>query len=266
MKMSEARIAFFRFLFEDVEQSALQFVFLLFYEDANMVDKIWVGMSAAVVPLLSLTLVVQCLPEVRDWLWYRVLAHLPLNRRFPYLRVVWLLTALVIYRMISVFPWISACSPSGDPCTDATEGLFWKIVSCNDGELAFFGLAARKEVLNKVLETSGYCLAGMGGSVVLAAFVWWAQKAVNWKVTNRWVEFKNYSVERRFASIEEPLRPKTDEDDDHWLEDARQLRAFKSARRKASILPQSCRLWSRSTSKLSSFPGRHFLIGILAAG
>ncbi|CAE8641643.1 unnamed protein product, partial [Polarella glacialis] len=32
MKMSEARIAFLRFIFEDVEQSSLQAVFLIFYE------------------------------------------------------------------------------------------------------------------------------------------------------------------------------------------------------------------------------------------
>ena len=32
-KLSEARIAFLRFIFEDVEQSALQAVFLIFYDE-----------------------------------------------------------------------------------------------------------------------------------------------------------------------------------------------------------------------------------------
>ena len=34
-KLSEARIAFLRFIFEDVEQSALQAVFLIFYDEAD---------------------------------------------------------------------------------------------------------------------------------------------------------------------------------------------------------------------------------------
>ncbi|CAE8587009.1 unnamed protein product, partial [Polarella glacialis] len=118
MKMSEARIAFLRFIFEDVEQSSLQAVFLIFYEDAALTDKIWVSASIATSLLLSFTMVVQCLPEVRDWLWHRVFACFPFCRKFPIARIPWLVLALIFYRGLSTYPWISACSPTGDPCPE----------------------------------------------------------------------------------------------------------------------------------------------------
>lgn len=226
MKMSEARIAFFRFLFEDVEQSALQFVFLFFYEDANMADKVWVGLSAVVVPLLSLTLVVQCLPEVRDWLFYRVCSMLPGGRRFPIVRVPWILFFIVIYRIVSVFPWISACSPVGDPCKAGDDGMIGWIISCRDGEMVFFTLPVRWEVATEVIDWSILCVIGLAGAVLIAAFVWTSQKLYQRQKSGRWSDFQNYSAERRFASSGAILRPKTDEDDDHWLEDARTLRTL----------------------------------------
>lgn len=117
-KLSEARIALLRFIFEDVEQSALQAVFLIlgcgnsdatlatlvlfqiqwkimesldpsrahsqifryskdisdlriFYDEAAIFDKLWVTASILTSLLLSFTIVVQCMPGVRDWLWYR---------------------------------------------------------------------------------------------------------------------------------------------------------------------------------------------------
>ncbi|CAJ1363866.1 unnamed protein product [Effrenium voratum] len=118
MKLSEARIAFLRFIFEDVEQSALQAVFLIFYDEAAIADKIWVTASIATSLLLSFTIVVQCMPEVRDWLWYRVFAAFPGCRWIPLLRIPWFILTLLLYRCFSTFPWISACSPSGDPCLE----------------------------------------------------------------------------------------------------------------------------------------------------
>merc|ERR1719424_2783551 len=41
MKTVEARVAFLRFVFEDAEQSALQVVFLYFFESATVFDKLW---------------------------------------------------------------------------------------------------------------------------------------------------------------------------------------------------------------------------------
>ncbi|CAE7443401.1 unnamed protein product [Symbiodinium sp. KB8] len=124
MKLSEARIAFLRFIFEDVEQSALQAVFLIFYDEAAFADKLWVTTSIATSLLLSFTIVVQCIPEVRDWLWYRVFAAFPGCRWIPLLRIPWFVLAVLLYRCLSSFPWISACSPSGDPCPD--ERQWWE--------------------------------------------------------------------------------------------------------------------------------------------
>merc|ERR1719183_1856610 len=47
MKTVEARVAFLRFVFEDAEQSALQVIFLYWFEAATIFDKLWVGFSTA---------------------------------------------------------------------------------------------------------------------------------------------------------------------------------------------------------------------------
>jgi len=43
----------------------------IFYDEAAIGDKLWVTTSILTSLLLSFTIVVQCMPEVRDWLWYR---------------------------------------------------------------------------------------------------------------------------------------------------------------------------------------------------
>lgn len=43
----------------------------IFYDEAAIGDKLWVTASIFTSLLLSFTIVVQCIPEVRDWLWYR---------------------------------------------------------------------------------------------------------------------------------------------------------------------------------------------------
>jgi len=83
MKTTEARVAFLRFICEDAEQTALQLSFLLFFEEASTLDKVWVGSSTATLLLLSFTLTVQTLAEVRDWLWHVLLAKLPVSKSFP---------------------------------------------------------------------------------------------------------------------------------------------------------------------------------------
>ena len=45
--------------------------FRIFYDEAALIDKVWVTASIFTSLLLSFTIVVQCMPEVRDWLWYR---------------------------------------------------------------------------------------------------------------------------------------------------------------------------------------------------
>jgi len=220
MKLTEARITFIRFLFEDVEQSALQVVFLLFYEDAAMAVKVWVSLSIATALLVSFTLVVQCLPEVRDWLWYRVLSPLPGCRWIPICRILWLLIGLALYRLISVFPWISACSPTGDPCEDG--GVRWWFTECNDGETTLFGLAARSEAIEEVGVAHFFSSAGLGSTFVVMTIFWWIQSFAN-RRGGRWKDFKAYSAERRFAAAGQELRPLKEEDDDHWLEPARRI-------------------------------------------
>jgi len=114
MKTVEARVAFLRFVFEDAEQSALQVIFLWFFESASVNDKIWVGCSTATSLLLSFTLTVQTLPEVRDWLWHQLLARLPFGSQWHEVRLMWLLLLVMLYRAVSIFPWFGACTPAGD--------------------------------------------------------------------------------------------------------------------------------------------------------
>eukprot|EP00929_Paragymnodinium_shiwhaense_P065096 TRINITY_DN32675_c0_g1_i6.p1 TRINITY_DN32675_c0_g1~~TRINITY_DN32675_c0_g1_i6.p1 ORF type:complete len:2595 (+),score=526.95 TRINITY_DN32675_c0_g1_i6:959-8743(+) len=223
MKTSEARIAFFRFLFEDVEQSALQVVFLVFYEDAATSDKVWVTLSIATSLLLSFTLVVQVLPEVRDWLWYRVLVQLPGSRTFSALRMPWLLLCLVIYRAVSAFPWISACSPSGDPCTQDDPLPQWWRTNCNDGKSELLGFPSRYEVVSEVSFASGFCVLVLSATILAAAATWVVQKS-RLRRHRQWKEEEDYSAARRFAAAEKAIRPKRGEDTDRWLRSAQELR------------------------------------------
>lgn len=211
MKMSEARIAFFRFIFEDVEQSALQVVFVIFYEDAALADKIWVSLSIATSLLLSFTLVVQCLPEVRDWLWYRVFARFPFAKRIQFTRMLWILISVGIYRLCSAFPWVSACSPSGDPCRSAD--FPW---GCSDGKLTLAGLSARREVMYEVFLTSTWCTMGLMVAVSFCGFIWMRRHRAQRSLYQVNISH-SYHAAARFGSTLQGLRPKTDIDSDLWL-------------------------------------------------
>lgn len=229
MKTSEARIAFFRFVFEDVEQSALQVVFLIFYDAASDMDRAWVVLSMATSLLLSFTLVVQCLPEVRDWLYHRILAQLPGAHTCKLFRLVWLSILIVIYRLIAAFPWISACSSAGDVC-DSGNSLEWWQGTCRNGRSELLGRPSQKKVIHKVLENSVWAVCGLFAASLLAAFFWSMPSFLK--------RFKKlccscascfgserYNLERRFFIDTESLRPRVVEDDDGWLAPARDIRA-----------------------------------------
>eukprot|EP00928_Gymnodinium_smaydae_P063480 TRINITY_DN4703_c0_g2_i1.p1 TRINITY_DN4703_c0_g2~~TRINITY_DN4703_c0_g2_i1.p1 ORF type:complete len:2551 (-),score=465.08 TRINITY_DN4703_c0_g2_i1:84-6608(-) len=278
MKTSEARIAFFRFLFEDVEQSALQVVFIMFYEDAAMTDKLWVISSVATSLSLSFTIVVQCLPEVRDWIWHRVLAAFPSGRTVPLLRAFWLLLCLCLYRLVSAFPWISACSPSGESCE---YGFTWWRSHCINGESYLFGYPTRYEVAREVMVASGFSVLGMASTiacVALACFIWRRRRRALEPRKGHGGEA--YALEHRFAicrgegeGVEgedfHDLRPKSSEDDDAWLPPARQLRtlvanaAGAGAASEASLAPLlklvetiDAKTFRQSRAHLSSFSTR----------
>ena len=83
-----------------MEQSALQIVFLRFYEEASDEDRPWLVLLLSTALLLSFTLVVQCLPEARGGLWRRLLAKLPFCHLFKSVCMLWLMIFLVVYRFI----------------------------------------------------------------------------------------------------------------------------------------------------------------------
>ena len=69
---------------------------------------------------------VQTLPEVRDWLWYQLLAAMPGGARWPEARILWLMVLIGIYRMVSIFPWLGSCTPAGDAIVfHSNLGVFW---------------------------------------------------------------------------------------------------------------------------------------------
>ncbi|CAE6933315.1 unnamed protein product [Symbiodinium sp. CCMP2592] len=199
MKLSEARIAFLRFIFEDVEQSALQAVFLIFYDEAAFADKLWVTTSIATSLLLSFTIVVQCIPEVRDWLWYRVFAAFPGCRWIPLLRIPWFVLAVLLYRCLSSFPWISACSPSGDPCPD--ERQWWEFYwGCDsNGLTTLLGLEARETVVEDTITNSAIGVIIILSTVALAASVWWLRRqCLRIRKRKTLEKLERYNFNRRF--------------------------------------------------------------------
>eukprot|EP00930_Biecheleria_cincta_P035086 TRINITY_DN24163_c0_g1_i1.p1 TRINITY_DN24163_c0_g1~~TRINITY_DN24163_c0_g1_i1.p1 ORF type:complete len:1944 (-),score=324.17 TRINITY_DN24163_c0_g1_i1:98-5167(-) len=231
MKLSEARVAFLRFMFEDVEQSALQAVFLIFYEDASVRDKIWVSASIATSLLLSFTMVVQCIPEVRDWLWHRILSQFPGCQRFRACRIPWFFLMLVFYRGLSTFPWISACSPTGDPCPTGDMPWYQSYWGCDaDRKTTLFGLPARIKVVDEVLQTSSAGLIVISSTIALVSGAWWLKDHLADRNRKRIMgDVDIYDHRRRLlrseSAHEELLRPITDDDEDAWLETVRQLQA-----------------------------------------
>lgn len=255
MKTSEARVAFFRFLFEDVEQSALQLVFLAFYPTATG-DQIWVSLSLATSLFLSFTLVVQCLPQVRDWVWYRVLSRPVLLP--PVVRSIWLLVLLLAYRAISAFPWITACSPGGDPCTGVGSSNF--LFGCSDGELRFFGLSAREQVVDDVIEVCLFSFFAFAAVVLMVALFWLAQQEGQRRRNERSVSVEEYDAGRRLAPATGTLRPWLDQDDDCWLTAAQVVHGAATAAGEVD-LAKLVQAIDRSTFKLAR--GQQ---GLLSAG
>ena len=141
---------------DDVEQGALQTVSLRFYVDATDEDRLWLVLSISTALLLSVTHMVQCLPEARDWFWHRLLAKLPLCHLFKSVRMLWLMIFLVVYRFIAGLLWMKAWSPFNDACEvrkfggGAPQG-------CRRGTL----------VPHAVQLWSSWCM-------LVAALVWWA--------------------------------------------------------------------------------------------
>ncbi|CAL1174051.1 unnamed protein product [Cladocopium goreaui] len=209
MKLSEARIALLRFIFEDVEQSALQAVFLIFYDEAAIGDKLWVTTSILTSLLLSFTIVVQCMPEVRDWLWHR--------------RVFWFILVALIYRCLSAFPWISACSPTGDPCQSREWWEFYW--GCANGRTTLLGLEARIKVVDETISNSTIGVAIILSAVALATVVWWTRKkCLSIYQRMKLDSLESYNFSKRMQPQQgQPLRPLLDADDDLWLDAARQL-------------------------------------------
>ena len=172
MKTTEARFAFFRFIFEDVEQGALQVVFLVFYANANAFDRIWMSASVATSLLFSFTLVVQCLPEVRDWLWHRLVPRLPCGR-VQLMRLPWIIFLLVLHRYISVFPWVHSCSTANDAC-DAVAIAGSKhqpgwFAFCTTSAIISPSLRAERGVHNDTAWAFIICIAGSLAAMCLAA-------------------------------------------------------------------------------------------------
>lgn len=229
MKTTEARVAFLRFICEDAEQTALQLSFLLFFEEASTLDKVWVGSSTATSLLLSFTLTVQTLAEVRDWLWHVLLAKLPGSKSFPEARFVWLLFFVVIYRAVSIYPWLGSCTPAGN---------------FDDSTLGRLLLITRSPPNRIVMEAvHGTCIAiGLGFATALLAACWWRRQLQLPRIPflwtcacrscgcRRWAASRagtrgsgdNYNFTRRLEKGRR-LSLKTEDDEDMWLHGIRAL-------------------------------------------
>ncbi|CAK0817208.1 unnamed protein product, partial [Prorocentrum cordatum] len=96
---AEVRIAMARALFQDVEQAALQLVFLTFLQELPARDTLFVYASASNSLLLSFGAIAQLLPEARDWLWHQALPSLPGGRRLRPLRVAWLALCALLLKL-----------------------------------------------------------------------------------------------------------------------------------------------------------------------
>eukprot|EP00434_Breviolum_minutum_P024349 symbB.v1.2.021504.t1/scaffold1860.1/size98300/4 len=260
MKLSEARIALLRFIFEDVEQSALQAVFLIFYDEAAIFDKLWVTASILTSLLLSFTIVVQCMPEVRDWLWYRVFASFPGGRGIPLLRVFWFILVLLIYRCLSAFPWISACSPAGDPCqTREWWEFYW---GCVDDRSTLLWLEARIKVVEETIRNSTIGVLIILSTVTLATIVWWArQKCLSIYQRMKLDTMESYNFLKRVQPHQDaPLRPLLEADDDLWLDVCRQLHGVLAKRLKAQLPTPKVRQVQRLLVSLEAIDRNAFTV------
>jgi len=211
MKSIEARVAFLRFVFEDAEQAALQVSFLYFFENATLHDKIWIGFSTATSVLHSFTLCVQTLPEVRDWLWNQVLAALPGGARFTGVKLLWLLVAIALYRGISIFPWLGACTPAGGFDDSALERLLLiKAIKT--------GMSPPTYVWSETLMGSG--IAVVVGCVIMAMTLCIWRRTLRLPKCLSFSQHSDVAQPRDLKAVLEwssKMSTKCEDDDDLWL-------------------------------------------------
>lgn len=221
IKTVEARVAFLRFCFEDAEQSALQVIFLYWFESASLKDKLWVAFSVGTSLVLSFTLTVQTLPEVRDWIWYQFLTAFPGGARFYVVRLLWLFFFVGLYRLFTAFPWLGACTPAGDH---------------DDSTLQRLLLLSDTPVPTTVLrETFAGCAIAFFVALFMTAlsmFVW--NKPLGF--SRRWRQWRGtlplasgtlgtpYDFHKRLA-VADGIHIKTESDEDLWLEHLRVVKA-----------------------------------------
>ncbi|CAE7280870.1 unnamed protein product [Symbiodinium pilosum] len=242
MKLSEARIAFLRFIFEDVEQSALQAVFLIFYDEAAFADKLWVTTSIATSLLLSFTIVVQCIPEVRDWLWYRQDVNLTV------LQIASLEGRLTEQSRVNLKPRAipSSCkgarrlpvdSAFADPVVRVGRPAVSLLGCDSNGLTTLLGLEAREKVVEDTITNSTIGTSWSPGvaiilsTVALASFASQLTRDVGNIKRQTLEKLESYLGSYSCCSFEEMravgehdakdgalLRPVVDSDDDLWLE------------------------------------------------
>eukprot|EP00929_Paragymnodinium_shiwhaense_P069830 TRINITY_DN35261_c0_g2_i1.p1 TRINITY_DN35261_c0_g2~~TRINITY_DN35261_c0_g2_i1.p1 ORF type:complete len:2747 (-),score=615.84 TRINITY_DN35261_c0_g2_i1:144-8384(-) len=212
MKTVEMRVAFLRFVFEDAEQSALQVVFLLHFQNASWRDRIWVGCSCVTSILVSFTLCVQTLAEVRDWVWHQILIRFP-GSASSLFRLIWLFILIAVYRAISIFPWLGSCTPAGD----YTESAITRLFLMSDRSPPRF-------VLKEALYGSALAVILSSVLVLIAACVW--RKSLNLTLCgknrnrhkSKTTALDSYSFKDRVETAgAAELSLKTDEDGDGWL-------------------------------------------------
>jgi len=144
-----------------------------------------------------------------------------------------------------VFPWISACSPRGDPCRSGH--LEWWPWSCRDNEQFFLGLPARLEVVNTIADMSMYCVLTIAATISVAAMVWWFLHRLEWRSTFR-ITVERYDSKKRFSVELKSLRPKAEEDADSWMMPARKAHMSASnmdsdMARKIMLLIEEIDIW-----------------------
>eukprot|EP00928_Gymnodinium_smaydae_P037957 TRINITY_DN26287_c0_g1_i1.p1 TRINITY_DN26287_c0_g1~~TRINITY_DN26287_c0_g1_i1.p1 ORF type:complete len:1787 (+),score=425.39 TRINITY_DN26287_c0_g1_i1:139-5499(+) len=217
MKTVEARVAFCRFIFEDAEQCALQLIFLLFFESASFLDKVWIGLSTATSLLLSFTLAVQTLAEVRDWLWHRLLAKLPFGSQGWQIRVLWLLALVAFYRVLSSFPWLGACTPAGKQSASTVKRL-----------LLLSPTPIPDTVKSELLLVSGIAMALAVFITAVGLVLWRRSLGISFfgfccRGGGRFERPpRGYDFEARKASASRP-RLRGDQDEDTWLPSLRAI-------------------------------------------
>lgn len=132
---------FLRFFFSEVEQSALQLAFVLFYDVVPRSDRIWLTAAGVATMSMSFMSAVERFPEVREDGWKNCLAQLPGGQCWTALRMLWLLVFLFLYRTFLAIPWFSVCIPSGVLSGDVYNHVFIGICICSVGVWLSAGVA-----------------------------------------------------------------------------------------------------------------------------